>query len=104
MAARVNTTFIALIAAGAIVVFGGLYFAYRTLVLNTPGRLISIGDKQMDLAKQHRSGGREEDAQEAIHQAAVAYSKAVNKEQTNPAYLDKWESALTQYAPTQQQA
>lgn len=104
MATRVNTTFVAMIAAGAIVVFGGLYFAYRNLVQNTPARLISIGDKQMDLAKQHQAAGKEADAQEAIHQAAIAYSKAVNKEQTNLGYLDKWEAALTKYAPTQQQA
>ncbi len=104
MATRVNTTFVAMIAAGAIVVFGGLYFAYRNLVQNTPARLISIGDKQMELAKQHQAAGKDADAQEAIHQAAIAYSKAVNKEQTNLGYLDKWESALTKYAPTQQQA
>lgn len=80
MKGKVNTRFVVFLAIGAVVLFG-VAVAALLLTRKSAGDLVKIGDVQM-------AAGKFEDA-------AESYSKAVNKDPTVLAYLDKWDESLS---------
>lgn len=84
-ASRVNTKFV-IILVGALVAVavggGGVAFL---LVANNAKRLVSLGDKAM--------------VEKDYVKAERLYSKAVNKEQSNPEFLTKWIESMEQLTP-----
>jgi tetratricopeptide (TPR) repeat protein len=85
MASKVNTKFVLGLSAGLLVVCAGVAGSAFFFLRNSASDLISIGDKKI--------------ATGAMEEAVQAYSKAVNKEQTNVAYLTKWVEAMEKFAP-----
>ncbi len=88
MASRVNTRFLIILTVSlvaAVAVVGG---AAAFLLKNSAADLAALGDKKM--------------AEGEYRQAVDLYSKAVNKEQTNSEYLNKWIKALQSVSPAEQ--
>jgi tetratricopeptide (TPR) repeat protein len=85
MAGRVNKKFVITLVSVLVGVFGLLAAAYLVLAVNSPAKLASKGDQYMT-AKQY-------------DKAQEYYSKAVNKEQTNAIYLEKWRESLRKLNP-----
>ncbi|MGD9789475.1 MAG: tetratricopeptide repeat protein [Phycisphaerales bacterium] len=83
MKGKVNTRFVVSLAIGAVVLFGVAVAALQ-LTRKSAGDLVKIGEAQM-------SAGKFEDA-------AESFSKAVNKDPTVLAYLDKWNESLSKIA------
>ncbi|HEX2838056.1 MAG TPA: tetratricopeptide repeat protein [Phycisphaerales bacterium] len=81
MASKVNTKFVVGLTVGVLVVCGGVVGVAAYLLNNTATDNVRTGDK-------FASAGD-------YTQAAEQYSKAVNKEKTNTAYLSKWVDALS---------
>ncbi len=81
MKGKVNTRFVVSLAIGAVVLFGVAVAALKMFALRSAGDLVKIGETQM-------SAGNYEDA-------ADSFSKAVNKDPTVIAYLDKWDESLS---------
>jgi tetratricopeptide (TPR) repeat protein len=88
MATRVNTRFVVLLTAVLLVASAGVVGAVVFLLYHTGSDLARMGDKQMAL-------GNFKDADEL-------YSKAVNKEPTNTAFLNKWIESLKAQTPQTQ--
>lgn len=84
MASRVNTKFVIILIVGVVAMLGGLLLAWN-VAYKSPAELERRGDAFM--------------AQGAYEQAVLAYSKAVNKNATNPQYLTKWVEALEHTIP-----
>ncbi|MBL8764155.1 MAG: tetratricopeptide repeat protein [Phycisphaerae bacterium] len=86
MATRVNTRFVVILAAALVglgVVVGGVaVFLLRT----SPAEHVRRGDSSLQAGK--------------FREAAESYSRAVNKDPSNVAYLEKWIEALRKYTPT----
>lgn len=85
MAGKVNKNFILTLVAGLAGVFVLMALAYLFLLKNSAGDLAREGERRM-------TQGQFEKAQEY-------FSKAVNKEQTNAAYLQKWRESLLKLSP-----
>lgn len=88
MAAKVNTKFVLMLTAAVVVAVGAVFGAMYFFLHNTGADLARMGDKKM-AAKQYED-------------AAGIYSKAVNKEKTNVAFLNKWIDALKHLTPDTQ--
>src|SRR4051812_48527933 len=87
MAARVNTRFVILLA-GVLILATGAVTGTLYLLSNSGADLVRMGDKKF-------AAGEYIDA-------AGFYSKAVNKEKTNPLFLKKWIEALRKQTPETQ--
>lgn len=85
MAAKVNTSFVVVLSVVLLAVVGGVAFTAGKLMMNDAGDLVKAGDEKL-------SEGNVKDA-------VKLYSKAVNKEKTNVAYLRKWIDAIEKYVP-----
>jgi tetratricopeptide (TPR) repeat protein len=85
---KVNTKFVIILAGSAIVAAGGLVGLYYTLVHRSAEQLAAKGDQRL----------AEGDPRAAID----LYSKAANKEQTNPVWLRKWRDAMVAWTPPDQ--
>ncbi|MFO0835498.1 MAG: tetratricopeptide repeat protein [Phycisphaerales bacterium] len=85
---KVNTKFVVLLSAGAIVIVGGLSVMAWQIALRSAGDLAKSGDQKM--------------ADGAIEAAELLYSKAVNKEQTNVDAIQKWRDCLAKWTPETQ--
>lgn len=85
MASKVNVKFVASLAVGLVVLVGVLGLAAYFLLVNTPADLIRKGDQAM--------------AKQDYPSAIAFYSKAVNKDRTNLAYLRKWRDAISAGEP-----
>jgi len=85
MASKVNTKFIVLLSAGLIGLVGLVGAALFVFGKNSASDLIARGDSEL--------------AKGSPRMAAEYYSRAVNKEQTNVVYINKWREALKAYAP-----
>lgn len=99
MAGKVNTKFViglsvALVALAGAAGAAGVFFYQRTA-----SNLAKQGDRLFALYEDRLKAGDAADAQKRLKLAITAYSKAVNKEDTNSVYLRKWEKALTQLTP-----
>jgi tetratricopeptide (TPR) repeat protein len=79
--AKVNSKFIIILTGGIVVAVLGAVVAMQ-LVLKKPADHIKAGDKFMD--------------EKNYAAAASSYSRAVNKDQSNVAYLTKWRDAMLQ--------
>lgn len=82
---KVNTKFVILLSAGAIVIVGGLTAMGYFIMLRSASDLYKSGDKKM--------------AEGSIEAAELLYSKAVNKEQTNVEAIEKWRDCLVKWTP-----
>jgi tetratricopeptide (TPR) repeat protein len=85
MASKVNTKFVIGLSAGLLIVCAGVAGSAFFFLRNSASDLMSIGDKKLATGN--------------MQEAVQAYGKAVNKEQTNIAYLSKWIEAMEKYAP-----
>lgn len=85
MAGRVNVKFVVTLSAGLLIAFGVVATSAVLLLKNSAKDLAIAGDKAMAAGETAK--------------AIEAYSKAVNKEQTNSVYIDKWRDALRRMAP-----
>jgi tetratricopeptide (TPR) repeat protein len=85
MAGRVNVKFVVTLSAGLLIAFGVVAMSAVLLLKNSAKDLAAAGDKAMAAGETAR--------------AIEAYSKAVNKEQTNSEYINKWRNALRSMAP-----
>lgn len=85
MASKVNTRFVILLGAGVVAALGGLVAAAYVLLQNSPEELIAMGDKSMSQGK--------------YVEAAVYYSKACDKEKTNPENFKKWRESVSKQVP-----
>ncbi len=84
MASRINTRFVIILIVGVIALLGMLMLAW-SVAYKSAADLAKRGDELM--------------AQGEYKLAEVAYSKAVNKDSTNPENLRKWIDALTKIVP-----
>ena len=84
MASRVNKRFVVILIVGVFVLFGFLVAAL-SVVHKSASELAGRGDAFMK--------------QGDYKQAERSYSKAVNKDSTNPEYLDKWIESITKLIP-----
>ncbi len=84
MASRINTRFVIILIVGVIALLGMLMLAW-SVAYKSAADLSKRGDELM--------------AQGEYKLAEVAYSKAVNKDSTNPENLRKWIDALTKITP-----
>ena len=84
MASRVNKRFVIILIVGVFALLGMLVAAL-SVVHKSAGELAGRGD---DFMKQGD-----------YKQAERAYSKAVNKDSTNPDYIDKWIDSITKLIP-----
>jgi len=82
---KVNTKFVVLLSAGAIVIVGGLSVMAYMIALRSASDLAKSGDQKM--------------AEGSLEAAELLYSKAVNKEQTNIVALEKWRDCLLKWTP-----
>lgn len=82
---KVNTKFVAALSAGAIVIVGGLSYMAYAIALRSASDLAKSGDQKM--------------AEGSLEAAELLYSKAVNKEQTNAAAIEKWRDCLAKWTP-----
>src|SRR5215470_10233345 len=89
MAARVNSRFVVILAIVLSVAFALVALVGLRMIRKSSEQLAALGDQQM-------SAGH-------YKEAALLYSKAVNKDQQNPEVLRKWISALEKMAPEQVQ-
>lgn len=89
MASKVNVKFVASLGAGLVVLVGGLGLATYFLLVNSAADLAKKGDQAM--------------SKEDYASAAVYYSKAVDKERTNIAYLSKWRESMAKKVPDTRQ-
>ncbi len=89
MAAKVNKTVVIALVLGVVCVVAGVMFM-MTFVLRSGADLALQGDRLMEAGKHD--------------EAASAYSKAVNKDQNNVEYIEKWAKALSSQTPTSLQA
>ncbi len=90
MASKVNVKFVALLAAGVIVVAGGLALIYAKAATKS--------------AADHAKAGDEFVAKGEYEKAASSYSKAVSKSKVKPEYVHKWIGALEKIVPATAQA
>ncbi|CAN5681490.1 hypothetical protein BH11PLA1_BH11PLA1_20490 [soil metagenome] len=90
MASRVNTKFVVLLAAGAIVVCAALGGAYVYFGPKSSAANVKLGDQAA--------------AAQDWDKAVRFYANAANKEKTNTAVLEKWIDALAHTSPKTQQA
>lgn len=88
MASKVNTKFVVGLGAGLVVVCGAVAGTAYFLLRNTAQDNFSQGQKLM--------------AQQKYADAAIAFSKAVGKEQTNVEFLTQWREALSKQTPETQ--
>ncbi len=84
MASRINTRFVIILIVGVIALLGMLMLAW-SVAYKSAADLSKRGDELM--------------ARGEYKLAEVAYSKAVNKDSTNPENLRKWIDALTKIVP-----
>lgn len=89
MAAKVNLKFVAILAAGVVVVAGGLAFLYVRTVTKSAADHARLGDELV--------------AKGEYEKAAASFAKAVNKSKANPEYVHKWIGALEQIVPASAQ-
>ncbi|MBL8759716.1 MAG: tetratricopeptide repeat protein [Phycisphaerae bacterium] len=82
---KVNTKFVVLLSAGAIVIVGVLAGMAYFIALRSASDLANSADKKL--------------AEGSIEAAELLYSKAVNKEQTNIEALEKWRDCLAKWTP-----
>lgn len=82
---KVNTRFVILLSAGAIVIVGGLSAMAYFIALRSASDLAKSGDQKL--------------AEGSFEAAELLYSKAVNKEQTNIMALEKWRDCLAKWTP-----
>lgn len=82
---KVNTKFVVLLSAGAIVIVGGLSAMAYFIALRSASDLAKSGDQKL--------------AEGSIEAAELMYSKAVNKEQTNVEVIEKWRDCLAKWTP-----
>jgi tetratricopeptide (TPR) repeat protein len=90
MAAKVNTRFVVMLAVVLIVLAGVVGFIGYTTILRSGDRLMRLGDQAM--------------AENKPEDAADFYSRAVNKDQGNVEWLNKWIAAITKITPRNKQA
>ena len=88
MASRVNTKFVVQLSVVLVLAFAGVGASAFFLLRNSGDDLARAGDKKM-LAGDYKM-------------ASELYSKAVNKEKTNVAFLEKWRDALKGLVPETQ--
>src|SRR5262245_33773619 len=89
MAARVNSRFVVILAVVLSVAFALVAVVGMRMIHKSGEQLAAMGDEQMKAGK--------------YKEAALLYSKAVNKDQQNPEMLRKWISALEKMSPEQVQ-
>src|SRR5437016_1133521 len=89
MASRVNTKFVAMLAGVLLLAFGAVAGSAYFFLYNTGADLTRMGDKKMALGQ--------------YKEASDLYSKAVNKEKTNVAFLEKWVESIRKQTPDTQQ-
>jgi tetratricopeptide (TPR) repeat protein len=85
MAAKVNTRFVLMLGLSLVVLVGGVAAVAVYVKLKSPERNVALGDAKMAEAK--------------YAAAAEFYAQAVNKEQQNIEYLNKWRAALLKIVP-----
>ena len=85
MAGRVNKKFVVTLSLGLLAIFALMAGAGVFLLKNSAKDLAKVGDKKM--------------ADKQYDKAVEYFAKAVNKEQTNTIYLNKWRDALRSLAP-----
>ncbi|HYE02775.1 MAG TPA: tetratricopeptide repeat protein, partial [Phycisphaerales bacterium] len=88
--ARGNTTFLVVLAVIVCAVFVGVAAVGLKQARKSPQKLVALGDQQ---------------AQQNDYEKAVQYySKAVNKDQTNPEWLERWVGAMEKTTPDSRDA
>ncbi|CAG0979544.1 hypothetical protein PHYC_01690 [Phycisphaerales bacterium] len=85
MASKVNTRFVVILGASVVGVLGALLGVAYVLLYNTPEELVKMGDRSM-------ADGKYIDA-------AIYYSKACDKEKTNPENYKKWRESVSRQVP-----
>lgn len=88
MAAKVNTKFVAILVGALVLLAGGVGAAAYLVIFKSAADLAKQGDTLMATGKPT--------------EAEKAYSKAVNKDATNLAYLKKWKESLEALTPQSQ--
>lgn len=88
MPSKVNTKFVIGLSAVLLVAVAGMAYTAYTLVSNSAADLMKAGDERA--------------ASGDMKDAVTLYSKAVNKEKTNSAYLRKWIEAMEKFTPENQ--
>jgi len=88
MASRVNTKFVVLLSASLLGLCALVAVAGLLLFRNSAADHAKLGDRRA--------------AEGNYREAAERYSRAVNKENTNVGYLEKWRDALSKQTPTEQ--
>lgn len=99
MAGKVNTKFVvglsvALVAAAGLASAAGVFLYQRTAP-----NLIKQGDRLYEKYEGQAKGGENDDSQKTLKLAIASYAKAVNKDDTNLAYIHKWEGAMSHLTP-----
>lgn len=90
MASRVNVRFVVILSVVLVALFGGVAFsAYKLLIKSADDHAVA-GDKAM--------------AKGDLVAADMHYSKAVDKDKTNPVYLRKWRDVIEHQKPDTQVA
>lgn len=102
MAGRVNTKFVIILSAALVALLvGALGLLYYIKINNGPD-LAAAGDKKLEAAKAKLAAGDAEGAARELESAEKVYSKAVNKDQTNPVFLSKWIACFETWTPLTQ--
>lgn len=85
MPSKVNTRFVVILSVVLVIAAGAVLGLLYSVMYKSAAELGAAGDKLM-AAGEHEAAARQ-------------YSKAVNKEQTNPEWLRKWRDALLKLTP-----
>ncbi len=85
MAAKVNTTFVIILSVVLLAAVGAVALTAQKLMKSDAGDLVQAGDAKL--------------AEGNVKDAVKLYSKAVNKEKTNVAFVRKWIDSLEMYVP-----
>ncbi len=86
MAAKVNTRFVVILSAVLLATAGAVLALLYSVLYKSAAELAASGDRLVAAGE--------------YEAAARQFSKAVNKEQTNPEWLRKWRDALLRLTPT----
>jgi tetratricopeptide (TPR) repeat protein len=85
MASKVNVRFVVVLSIAVVGILGALLGAAALLLYKSPQELVRLGDQSM--------------ARQDYVEAALYYSKACDKERTNPENFRKWKEALSRQQP-----
>lgn len=101
---RVNTKFVVILSCAVLLIFGVVAYVGYSIVIKSGDDLARMGNEKMAEAERAEAAGDTRAAQQAYDAAQFLFSKAVNKERGNRAFLDLWRGAMDKWVPENQAA